>query len=153
MDKTLQDQYIEVDALLRAKAESFGDDNAPTSDDIAEMHTMQNDIDTLKVKMELAAIKSQLVIPAEAEVPAAGDVGLEDAVKSFMASPNYKTKSREEFHVHDMAMKTLFTTTAGWTPRAPFTGIVAPSPQRMPCLLYTSPSPRDRTRSRMPSSA
>ena len=24
---------------------------------------------------------------------------------------------------------------------------------RQPCLLYTSPSPRDRTRSRMPSSA
>ena len=27
------------------------------------------------------------------------------------------------------------------------------SKQTMPCLLYTSPSPRDRTRSRMPSSA
>ena len=26
-------------------------------------------------------------------------------------------------------------------------------PQPYPCLLYTSPSPRDRTRSRMPSSA
>ena len=26
-------------------------------------------------------------------------------------------------------------------------------PQKVPCLLYTSPSPRDRTRSRMPSSA
>ena len=26
-------------------------------------------------------------------------------------------------------------------------------PQRKACLLYTSPSPRDRTRSRMPSSA
>ena len=26
-------------------------------------------------------------------------------------------------------------------------------PQLLPCLLYTSPSPRDRTRSRMPSSA
>ena len=26
-------------------------------------------------------------------------------------------------------------------------------PQEPPCLLYTSPSPRDRTRSRMPSSA
>ena len=26
-------------------------------------------------------------------------------------------------------------------------------PQRIACLLYTSPSPRDRTRSRMPSSA
>ena len=30
--------------------------------------------------------------------------------------------------------------------------VVAPS-QTHPCLLYTSPSPRDRTRSRMPSSA
>ena len=28
-----------------------------------------------------------------------------------------------------------------------------PSPMYKPCLLYTSPSPRDRTRSRMPSSA
>ena len=28
-----------------------------------------------------------------------------------------------------------------------------PAPQTDPCLLYTSPSPRDRTRSRMPSSA
>ena len=27
------------------------------------------------------------------------------------------------------------------------------SPTETPCLLYTSPSPRDRTRSRMPSSA
>ena len=27
------------------------------------------------------------------------------------------------------------------------------APVSMPCLLYTSPSPRDRTRSRMPSSA
>ena len=25
--------------------------------------------------------------------------------------------------------------------------------EALPCLLYTSPSPRDRTRSRMPSSA
>ena len=29
----------------------------------------------------------------------------------------------------------------------------APAPDALPCLLYTSPSPRDRTRSRMPSSA
>ena len=28
-----------------------------------------------------------------------------------------------------------------------------PHPPLLPCLLYTSPSPRDRTRSRMPSSA
>ena len=30
---------------------------------------------------------------------------------------------------------------------------VAPDPYLNGCLLYTSPSPRDRTRSRMPSSA
>ena len=29
----------------------------------------------------------------------------------------------------------------------------APTKENAPCLLYTSPSPRDRTRSRMPSSA
>ena len=32
-------------------------------------------------------------------------------------------------------------------------GISAPEAQAKTCLLYTSPSPRDRTRSRMPSSA
>ena len=35
---------------------------------------------------------------------------------------------------------------------APFVGDL-PAPEWMACLLYTSPSPRDRTRSRMPSSA
>ena len=36
-----------------------------------------------------------------------------------------------------------------------FTEILTPEyvPERLTCLLYTSPSPRDRTRSRMPSSA
>jgi len=32
-------------------------------------------------------------------------------------------------------------------------GLAPDSDQPMDCLLYTSPSPRDRTRSRMPSSA
>jgi len=31
--------------------------------------------------------------------------------------------------------------------------VLGDHPQTKPCLLYTSPSPRDRTRSRMPSSA
>ena len=34
-----------------------------------------------------------------------------------------------------------------------FTALSLARPQPKPCLLYTSPSPRDRTRSRMPSSA
>ena len=32
-------------------------------------------------------------------------------------------------------------------------GVEAPKPTFMPCLLYTSPSPRDKRQSRMPSSA
>ena len=36
---------------------------------------------------------------------------------------------------------------AGWPEAAPYDAIL------VTCLLYTSPSPRDRTRSRMPSSA
>ena len=32
-------------------------------------------------------------------------------------------------------------------------GTTAESPTLLPCLLYTSPSPRDRQKSRMPSSA
>ena len=35
----------------------------------------------------------------------------------------------------------------------PTDAIIAALPQAIGCLLYTSPSPRDRTRSRMPSSA
>ena len=34
-----------------------------------------------------------------------------------------------------------------------FTGLNVSQDLPIPCLLYTSPSPRDRTRSRMPSSA
>ena len=38
--------------------------------------------------------------------------------------------------------------------RVPFcTVLMLPTPINNCCLLYTSPSPRDRTRSRMPSSA
>ena len=38
-------------------------------------------------------------------------------------------------------------------PRGQLGSLPADSEQFMICLLYTSPSPRDRTRSRMPSSA
>ena len=40
----------------------------------------------------------------------------------------------------------------GWVIRLP-DGRVVPQVKETACLLYTSPSPRDRTRSRMPSSA
>ena len=41
-----------------------------------------------------------------------------------------------------------------WIPRAPKKPKVCPNLKcKSPCLLYTSPSPRDRQKSRMPSSA
>ena len=40
-----------------------------------------------------------------------------------------------------------------WLGRRPRTRPVAMNPVDHPCLLYTSPSPRDRQKSRMPSSA
>ena len=43
---------------------------------------------------------------------------------------------------------------AGWPEQAPFDGIIVTAgAEEVPCLLYTSPSPRDRQKSRMPSSA
>ena len=43
--------------------------------------------------------------------------------------------------------------TRGWILRIKVSGIKEINELLTPCLLYTSPSPRDRTRSRMPSSA
>ena len=40
-----------------------------------------------------------------------------------------------------------------WNLMAGYAGLVSVGQQAYVCLLYTSPSPRDRTRSRMPSSA
>ena len=38
-------------------------------------------------------------------------------------------------------------------PTGAISGLIGPNGAGKTCLLYTSPSPRDRTRSRMPSSA
>ena len=47
-----------------------------------------------------------------------------------------------------------FTVSLGWTDPVEFTRLNDQFyTQYKACLLYTSPSPRDRTRSRMPSSA
>ena len=52
----------------------------------------------------------------------------------------------------DALYQTLITiTTVGYGEIPPESGPITPTYRA--CLLYTSPSPRDRTRSRMPSSA
>ena len=52
---------------------------------------------------------------------------------------------RAYLHEHDRVVKALLDSSQ--------LTALAPGRYRYTCLLYTSPSPRDRTRSRMPSSA
>ena len=56
-------------------------------------------------------------------------------------SPSYETYSSNPNFADSM------------TARQPVNGTIARGDMIYNCLLYTSPSPRDRTRSRMPSSA
>ena len=53
---------------------------------------------------------------------------------------NQNRQNDYEVHQYTHSIVLVFTTGEGW-------------PNIEVCLLYTSPSPRDRTRSRMPSSA
>ena len=133
-DKTLQDQFIELDAQFRTKAAEYDmEDNLPSADDMQELHNMESGLDTLKLKMDFAALQAKHDNEAEAEA-VGHDVPMEDAVKSYMATDQFKTKSSEELHM-PLTMKTLFTTSAGWAPRAPFSGIVAPAALRMPVAM------------------
>ena len=59
----------------------------------------------------------------------------------------YTGKSHKIGEVHDGAA------TMDWMEQEQERGITITSAATTCCLLYTSPSPRDRTRSRMPSSA
>ena len=56
---------------------------------------------------------------------------------------------RVDFEVIHEATKHLLSQVNRWNINA----VTESNPQPYLCLLYTSPSPRDRTRSRMPSSA
>ena len=133
-DKTLQDQFIELDAQFRTKAAEYDmEDNLPSADDMQELHNMESGLDTLKLKMDFAALQAKHDNEPEAEA-VGHDVPMEDAVKSYMATDQFKTKSSEELHM-PLTMKTLFTTSAGWAPRAPFSGIVAPAALRMPVAM------------------
>ena len=88
-----------------------------------------------------------------AEIPEAIRKGKEDAMKKLVTVAIDENKSI----THDFIGK--FGSASVLLKRAPEgTGVIAGGPARnvlelAGCLLYTSPSPRDRTRSRMPSSA
>ena len=78
-----------------------------------------------------------------------GDAGAIDAATNPMIKP-------EDFNLISAmftAMLMAFWAYDGWINLAYMGGEVKDPKKNIPCLLYTSPSPRDRTRSRMPSSA
>ena len=73
------------------------------------------------------------------------DLGIKDATKGDYVAHIVKANGKEmadevqHWHVHDCTFQFVMVLN-GWA-------------EFEYCLLYTSPSPRDRTRSRMPSSA
>ena len=74
-----------------------------------------------------------------------------------MEQPQYNLLDKERFEIeYDALYKDFGMGTTTWSPLASgaLTGkYLNGIPDNSSCLLYTSPSPRDRTRSRMPSSA
>ena len=68
-----------------------------------------------------------------------------DKLQFDLVSPERALASLEVDMVEAPGAEGIFGVLPG---HAPFMAVLAPG-----CLLYTSPSPRDRTRSRMPSSA
>ena len=76
--------------------------------------------------------------------------------KGSSSRSSYGSSSSSSAAKQERLMKKEIDKMAGKIERKEFAGIKLDKEQRgvlKDCLLYTSPSPRDRTRSRMPSSA
>ena len=67
-------------------------------------------------------------------------------LRNIIGTLTLKSANSERGRINEELRTTLKTETASW-------GIEILRTELKDCLLYTSPSPRDRTRSRMPSSA
>ena len=96
----------------------------------------------LKIGDELVSIKDALNRISSKEVAAQSDYPADDntAFDGFAVNSKETKNKAQKFKI----IKTL---AAGDNP------YIKKVPKLSCCLLYTSPSPRDRTRSRMPSSA
>eukprot|EP00657_Telonema_sp_P-1_P000188 TRINITY_DN1032_c0_g1_i1.p2 TRINITY_DN1032_c0_g1~~TRINITY_DN1032_c0_g1_i1.p2 ORF type:complete len:110 (-),score=42.35 TRINITY_DN1032_c0_g1_i1:109-438(-) len=73
---------------------------------------------------------------------------LEERLSSYIKSSAEKYRQLADKLANDPRLAALYVSSTG-----PTSGFGGGGGQRSNCLLYTSPSPRDRTRSRMPSSA
>ena len=68
----------------------------------------------------------------------------------FQGYPEFQTELRKELRAK---VKSPIAKHDAWSEGAPSEHLLNRFTESVICLLYTSPSPRDRTRSRMPSSA
>ena len=93
------------------------------------------------------------VIDHADEIRALSDIGLRSIVEGYMAV-NRICLPADHYRIEEGSEHFLFYEIERITGEAYIHGhIVGLGIRVMSCLLYTSPSPRDRTRSRMPSSA
>ena len=76
---------------------------------------------------------------------------LEAAMARFQARA--EREGDENSHLKTLYVSAARLSVAGWAVMMAFLFVLPISQDLKTCLLYTSPSPRDRTRSRMPSSA
>src|SRR5664280_334399 len=93
------------------------------------------------------------VIHNRGEVAEKTRLKVERILKDTNYSPNLMAqvlKSKKRFHLVSL-LPTPSEDNSFWKKHS--LGIARAIDELDPCLLYTSPSPRDRTRSRMPSSA
>ena len=98
---------------------------------------------TISVDQTPVQSGADLVNPITGEtVSAAGAVGAAQAPAQFQTGYNPQTNWTPDLTVDPTSIDSSYVDVGA-----------APAPAPNTCLLYTSPSPRDRTRSRMPSSA
>ena len=72
-------------------------------------------------------------------------------IEFFQISSNFDETSIQEKNIFDLALELSFQKANSLSEN--IQNLSLPEELNYGCLLYTSPSPRDRTRSRMPSSA
>ena len=100
------------------------------------VHPAENKKQSNKTELVHAAIPSEIVLPLKQHIGKAGNLLI--AVGDTVLKGQQLTASDSGFTV---------------PVHAPTSGQVTAIEPRTVCLLYTSPSPRDRQKSRMPSSA
>ena len=106
------------------------------------------DINNNLPKVSASDIERHTYCPLSWELAKKGNPGQGDAINSGKVKHAEIHEKVSEFKIKQSQFKRHMIIWTWW-----FTVIIAIVIDSIACLLYTSPSPRDRTRARMPSSA